>query len=609
MLQRLLHYHHKLQTVGFDRFCKAAGACIHKQKFIKQMRNFAQQGTAATQWGAVSQFEKIACSQRKLTYFKSFQGDREQLLALADRYAQNYFSLLGSQQQKYSTIPWYTDVRLQQHNAQADCLFDSTSFYADIQIDIGTAFELSKDIKVPWELARFAYAPILSVAYGLTRDIKYLSALKDQINSWLDNSTFLCGIHWLNPMEVAIRATNWIFAYQYVGAELQADPFFHKRFSCSLWDHMRFIENNWEWYDGRTNNHYLSNLVGYAYLCWFFKDIPGIKKRWKNCFQKLQSEFAWQIFEEGTSYEGSTRYHTFVTELFVHAFLIAQQMGETISRKMIDKVERMIQFSELSKNITIGDDDSGFLIHSVLQSTENLFSFLCGARKKKKDIGVFQYPSFGISIIKTNSWYISLRHHAYHRRQPTAHFHEDAASITISYKSIPIVVDPGTYVYTASSYWRNYFRAIAQHNTFYPIEWDQKRGNDLFTLGIPEANAQYDQTENSVHATHSLFGYPVSRLIHWMNGSLSIQDDISHANEPMIEQFIFSPEIELQKNSEGGWHILYANQYLMCIYSDDVKFQKTYVWAAPAYGIKQKSWILKGIVGAAVDKVTIQFLL
>ncbi len=609
MLQRLRHYHHKLQIVGFDRFYKAARARMHKQQFAQKMRNAVLKGATATQWEAVSQFEKTAYAQRRLTYFKSFQGDKEHLLELADHYAQNSFSLLGSQQQKYDTVPWYTDVRLQQYHAQADCQFDNTSFYADIYLKIGTQAKFSKDIKVPWELARFASAPILSVAYTFTKDTKYFSALKNQISSWLEATTFLRGIHWLNPMEVAIRATNWIIAYQYVQKELQEDDVFYKRLICSLWDHMRFIENNWEWYDGRTNNHYLSNLVGYAYLCWFFKDMPGIQKRWKNCFQELQSELEWQVFEEGTSYEGSTRYHALVTELFVHGFLIAQQMGEIIPHKVIDRMERMIQFSELSSNIVIGDDDSGFLIHPVLQNPKYLFSFLCATYKKKKDTGLFQYPIFGISIIKTDVWHVSLRHHAYQDRQPTAHFHEDVASITMSYKGIPIVIDPGTYVYTASSYWRNYFRLIARHSTFYPIDWNQKKDTDLFALDLSHAEAQYEQTENSMRTTHSLFGYPVSRLVCWMNESLIIQDEISHANKPMIEQLIFSPKIELQKNSEGGWDILYANQHLIRIQSGVITFQKKQVWVALEYGVKQKTWALKGIVGASVDSVTIQFLL
>lgn len=606
MLHRLRHYHHKLCTVGFDRFYKAARARLRKQQFVQKMRNVILKGGAAAQWEALSQFEKI--THRRLAYFESFQGDREQLLVLADRYAQNCFSLLGSQQQTYKNIPWCTDVRLQQYHAQADCDFDSTSFYADIHTDIGTSSDFSKDIKVPWELARFTYAPILSAAYTLTKDTKYLSTLKNQISSWLDATPFLHGIHWLNPMEVAIRATNWIIAYQDVSEELQADDLFHKRLICSLWDHMRFIENNWEWYDGRTNNHYLSNLVGYAYLCWFFKDMPGMQQRWKHCFQELQSELEWQVFEEGTSYEGSTRYHALVTELFVHGFLIAQQMGETIPSKVVNKMERMIHFSELSKNVVIGDDDSGFLIYPVLQNPKHLFSFLRPTRKKKKDTGLFQYPAFGISIIKTDLWHISLRHHAYQAHQPTAHFHEDVASITLSYKGIPIVIDPGTYVYTASSYWRNYFRSIAQHNTLYPIGWDQKKDTDLFALDLSQASAQYERTKNSVRTTHSLFGYPVSRLVHWTNESLVIQDDISHANEPMKEQFIFSPEIELQKNNEGDWDILYANQHLMRVHSDAIVFQKKQVWVSSTYGVKQKTWALKGRVDGALNKVTIQFL-
>ena len=71
------------------------------------------------------------------------------------------------------------------------------------------------------------------------------------------------------------------------------------------------------------------------------------------------------------------------------------------------------------------------------------------------------FPQFGLSIVKTNNWHITLRHHAYNALQPTGHFHNDIGSITLAVNGIPVIIDPGSFVYTPSAMWRNYFRSVA----------------------------------------------------------------------------------------------------------------------------------------------------
>lgn len=420
MIQHIFHYYNKIKLIGLARFYKAARARVRLRG--KRIADVCP-----------------STSNRSLTYVHNIAMKPDVLLNVADACARNQFSFLGSRPACYLEMPWYEDVR------------GSEEF----------------DIKVPWELARFQYAPVLAHAYRQTNNTKYLDALKKQIISFLDAAPFLEGIHWSNPMEVAIRATNWIVAYQFMRDELQKDAQFHERLINSLWHHMLFIENNWELYDGRTNNHYLSNLVGYGYLAWFFNDA----KRGKHCWKELQSELAWQIQDDGSSYEGSTFYHGFVTELFVHGFLLAQQMGETITPGMCEKLARMLQFADATKNLRVGDDDSGSLLHpglyDVRELARNLISFDTPRIRSAlpavalgygghgrtsgegKRTNLF-YPHFGLSIINYNQFKISLRHHAYHGRQPSAHFHEDVGSITLSYKRIPILVNPGSYLYTGS---------------------------------------------------------------------------------------------------------------------------------------------------------------
>ncbi len=585
----------KVQIVGFERFLRGVKFRYEKGRFIRSIRAQAMRGAAETTWNTFAKSYKEAVLQTKmLSFLVSNQSD---ILFLADQYCTNTFSFLGSRAQSYLQMPWYYDVRLAQHAGVADSSFDSRSFYADIPIIQNDAKSLGKDIKVPWEFARFQWAPILAQAYVHIKQEKYLIALKSQINSWIDACPYLFGIHWINPMEVAIRAANWIIAYQLLGEQLSGDQEFFRRFVCSLYDHMRFIENNWEWYDGRTNNHYLCNLVGFGYLSWLFNDFDRLKK----IFSELGSEFNWQIFDEGSSYEGSTKYHRLVTELFLHGFLIAKQIGEPVSQQIIEKLRRMVIFAERSKSISIGDEDGGVFMHPALYDINKLFLHLTGESRAKAN-KIQSYPQFGITFINDDSWHISLRNHAYHLSQPAAHFHEDVASVTVSFCGIPILIDPGSYVYTASSWWRNYFRSIQQHSCFYPEEWHAIANKDLFSLGIEPHVSSCQGTD----ITHSFFGFKASRSIALQQKALLIFDSWE-SSSAMRWAWVFSSEILVEAHGHSCWLLRYKNEPLLVMQSPDLCLQLDEVWSSQSYGIKQKTIALRGTYRGVNRNVQFRF--
>lgn len=582
MWHKLLHYHGKLKTVGLERFSKGVLLRLRQNYFARSQANV--------------QLPSHIISQRKDLSYLNWH-EKQNIASLADQYAHNQFGFLGSRMQQYASLPWYQDVRLMQDNAKADVLFDNASFYAQINVPTFPHRGIAKDIKVPWELARFQWAPLLAVAYCLTNKKIYLDQLQNHIDSWISSAPYLHGIHWMNPMECAIRASNWVIAYYFLQKTLFAKGDFFNRFCKSLYEHLIYIEHNWEWYDGRTNNHYLSNIIGYGYLAWFFNDT----RRFKNMVAALNKEFAWQLFSEGSSYEGSTAYHQLVTELFMHGFALAQCMGYELSIEEKAKLERMVFFAQLTGNLMIGDEDGGHFVSPSFLPNSSVADWF--DLKITEKISTHCFPEFGIMVMQSADWQLSLRGYAYQSRQPSAHFHEDMGSVTIANKGIPLFIDPGSYLYSASMQWRNYFRSIQQHSSFYPEGWAPVAHRDLFSMPFSEARFDGFHDQQTAEISHSYFGFPVSRKVMHESDTIIITDSWQ-TEQRMVWQWIVHPAINLVHQGDTDWLLLYKQKPVARLQSD-IPLRQKRGWCSLQYGEKKECWVLTGINDDTMKRATI----
>lgn len=531
----------------------------------------------------------------------SNQMNENEIIEQADLYVKNCFSILGSTLQCFTQIPWHIDIRLQQQNATADCYFDPHTWYADSIIEANKGDVIKKDIKVPWELSRFQHAVILARAYVITKNDKYVTRLMDHMHDWLDHNDYLHGVNWVCPMEVALRAINWIIALELCkDASIIANDHW-QRILCALYDHMIYLERTWEWYDGRTSNHYLSDLVGYFYLCWLFDDLPGVKNKRNYCYKKLMQEYKKQVFDEGTSYEGSTAYHRLVAELWQHVHWLCKHFALPFDDA---KLMRMQQFTALAscnnQLMLIGDHDSGFVSYLDLSIPVQAVVQ-----------GIHHFSHFGISFIKTEQWHISLRHHAYTQAQPTGHFHNDWGQITLAYNTIPLFIDSGTYLYTPSLYWRNYYRSVKAHSTVF-VENSEPiaLSNNAFALSIPEKkiemNSTTDQNYFTLSTHHDLYAHKGIRMCRTIRldeteKQLTINDHMPIIDQTkyqlpfnMIWHFIIAPEIDVS-NHNNSWYFSHAGNPLCFLSSNDLTFSLENHYVAPRYGEHKKTVLLSAI--------------
>lgn len=572
---------------------------FHQYRYNQTVHRRALQGVAGHSWHQVSTklslpaFEswwKTQCA-NSLAAVDEFYTDvaTERIIADAQRAVHKTFDLLGSGPVTFKHMPWHVDIRLQQQQ-HASSSFDPTQFYRDITVQAGITDALAKDIKLPWELSRCVHFYVLARAYSATRDEQYAQAFREQVTDWLDHNPYLMGVNWVCPMDVGLRAINWIIAWQYFKDAPSCTTAFWQRFVEALYNHMVYLEHHWELYDSRTSNHYLSNLVAYQYLCWFFEGGVGVREKMQWCYQELLREFDKQVFEEGTDYESTTSYHRLVTELFYHAYLMFGACKFIIPERFERRLQRMFTFIDQcmineKEWVQIGDNDSGkVLFYGVTPSMIDTMKDAIGSRYA-------HYQKFGLSLMKDDQWHVSLRHHAYEPRQPTAHLHNDAGSITVALQGVPFIVDPGSYVYTPSVYWRNHFRSIANHNTFFvegqePVPLDDK----LFFLDIPEAAVSICQ-DNMLQTTHYLYkrlGLVAQRRVEIFNERLVIEDwwkslgTIEHSVSTCWN-FTLHPDVKVRHSGqalliEHGNHVLRLEA--------EHAMEIIHGWYSPSYGVK-----------------------
>ena len=221
----------------------------------------------------------------------------------------------------YQLIDWNKDFR-------SGYIWDARQFYLQVKV----APEPGSEIKIPRELSRFQHIGLL--ASGPLNESSYEFIL--EVTDWIIANPYGYGVNWGCTMDVALRALNWIWGLRFFNQALEKHPEIIDQIKLSLHQHGCFIENNLEYYESSTSNHYLSNIAGLIYIACAFPEFPESDRWLLFGLQELVSEMNREVYEDGASHEGSTNYHRLVAELFLSSAALAERLP--LSRR-----ERLIQ--------------------------------------------------------------------------------------------------------------------------------------------------------------------------------------------------------------------------------------------------------------------------
>lgn len=403
---------------------------------------------------------------------------RARILAEAAEIAAHRFDLLGSGPVDLGVrIDWQLDFK------------SGRSWPLEHISRVPIVYPDGSDIKVPWELSRFQHLPLLAAAHRLTGERRWLEEIGAQLSDWVAANPVEFGANWACTMDVAIRAANWAATLAMLGEELATEPW-SDQVLASLLLHGRFIRSHLE-YAAVRGNHYLADIAGLLVVAALFSGGREGRAwaRWASA--ELCSELSHQVHEDGCDHEASIPYHRLVTEMFICGIDAAAVLApDRVSAAEHEHLARMLEFVRHytrpdSLAPQVGDADDGRFLplgdYGRREHRSHLHLFAQAGHAYRPAGASAAFPHGGYWIVRANDVYLLIRCGDVGLGGQGAHAHNDALSFELALGAQALVVDPGSYVYTADPAARLRFRSTASHST---LQIDGAEQNPLSVDGI-----------------------------------------------------------------------------------------------------------------------------
>jgi hypothetical protein len=578
-------------------------------------------------------------------------------IAAAQRFLRHEFDLLGSgpflpidpdrpARDGYAPIDWYLDpVR-------------NLRFPTGVPHKEWKLYEMrprNADVKYPWELARCQHFVTLGQAFALTGDERCAQEIVRELDDFVEANPIGIGINFTCTMDVAIRALNWALGLELIHKSRTLDRACWKRAYAAVYDTGVFTRDNLENHYEVTSNHFLSNVVGLWFLGAVFADLPAGQEWLTFARDALEQEIKVQVLPDGADYESSVPYHRLVTELFLSSLRLGDFRNEPLSSDYRARVHDMTSFLV---NVTrpdglmpqSGDADDGRVHvmsgfeHVMPQDARHIFGpagamfdephwLAIGgelARWERAWWGLgWQAPTStapelptrlfadaGLAVMRASeSHYLLASNGIVGTKGFGNHKHNDLLSFEYHHGGVPLVVDPGSYVYTSDFDARNQFRSTASHNT---VQVDGEEQNELkpewiFRL-FETSNAEhvaFNDTAQCAEYTGRHHGYerfdrPVTHertlRLSKADGALTIVDRLTGRGEHDLRwHFHLAPGVEASEIGPGAVRLSARQRNWTLRAPDDFSLSIGDGGYSPSYGVKQPCRVIDFTVRARLD--------
>lgn len=500
------------------------------------------------------------------------EADRAATLAYADAILRGEYPLMGYGSPYLGTKP---DWQLDWVSGKSWPFKDSRKIHL-VRHD-------GSDVKVPWELSRLQWSPLVAKAYVLTGEKRYREALRSVLTDWIERNPVGRGVNWAIAMEAALRGISLCLTMELLWPFADEETPWLDQLTASLWEHVRFVEAHSEFSLLIRSNHYLSNIVGLSTLSAYLHG-PGMQARFQKYARAVEREILLQTYPDGGDCEASTGYHVLVAQMFLHSFVVQQQKGAAIAPEFEARLRRMFDWIVCLANDAcrlphLGDCDNGrveLLPDDVAQSS------LPAAERDSLQIGslcrlashLIEWPlgdqkpaSFmlesGIGVLRSGEASVVFYAMPNGLNGKGSHTHCDKLSIVLRLGPNDVFCDSGSRCYTRSVRLRNLDRSTKAHNTLMVDNAEQNLLNSdprlLFRSGNDALVSRMEKLEGgelgarASHRGYSRLGVEHQRTVQLMERSLVVLDEVSGTKEHLLDlHYVLGPEWRVSSEMMDG---------------------------------------------------------
>ena len=470
----------------------------------------------------------------------------------------------------------------------------------------------ASDIKVPWELSRFQHLPVLAAAYVVSGDRRYLDEIGAQLTDWIASNPVEFGANWACTMDVAIRAVNWLAALSMCTDDVAEMPWARLVLE-SLLLHGRFIRGHLESGTAR-GNHYLSDVVGLIVVAAVFAGSEEGRAWARWAVSELGREMRHQVRADGCDHEASISYHRLVTELFIVGADAADVLVPgALDSGVRDGIDRMLSFvADYTRPDglapQIGDADDGRLLplgdYAAANQASHLHLFRQASRRYRPATKSAAYPDGGFYILRAGDLYAAVRCGDVGIYGRGCHAHNDLMAFELACGAAPLIVDPGSYLYTADPAARNRFRSTAFHSALQldGVEQNELRVDRLFSM-VDRAQPtilswESDPTATTFRGRHRGFEHLAARASHTrslrldgVGATLEIVDEVTSEGPHDLTLSLPLAPCKVQLGSD----VVVARfaEVTLCVQAVGLRPSLHDGWLSPSYGVRIRAPVIR----------------
>jgi hypothetical protein len=461
------------------------------------------------------------------------------------------------------------------------------------------------DVKQVWEPARFAWAYDLVRAYLLTSDDRYARALHERVAEWCHANPPFAGVHWSCGQETTVRAVALLYAEANLATAPSSDRAAMDRLAAVLAASGERVADAIGYAISQRNNHAISEAVGLLALGARFRGSHPEAARWyRNGRRLLERLIREQFAEDGWYIQHSFTYMRLALDQCVIAQRVLNADGETLSasavtrlraavallRSVIDPASGVVpnhgandgafvhpitlaRYRDFRPVLTAACASFGFEYPCELAVDNEVLAWLGRAAPPRSTAASapVQCGASGWAAARVGDACVFVRAGRYTSRPG----HLDPLHVDVRFGSREVIVDPGTFAYSAPAPWRNGLSAAAVHNGVIVDDVESGvRGPRFLWYVWPSARIVSAELEEGAAVIVAEVPGRVRRVVRVTSAAVTIEDTILAGDARRARlRWLLHPQADAGSvRVEGGSRVL------------DAREGATVGWFSPHYG-------------------------